>query len=421
MNKYELRKNEVAGRLVDGAINAVEAAKLLSLTVRHVRRIKQRFKDSGSAGLRHASRGKTSNRKFKDSFVGRLKTTVTKRYSDFGPTLASEKLLEIEKIKISKEALRIYMANWGLWRIKPKKEAKQYRSWRQRREQFGELEQFDGSYHDWFETGKESCLLVSIDDATGIPTRLEFADNEGVASIFAFWQNYILERGKPLEIYLDRFSTYKSNHKNAIDNEELKTQFQRAAKELDIRLITAYSPQAKGRVERMNETLQDRLVKELRLAGIKDRVSANKFMKDTFIPNYSAKFAVEPAKRGDLHRPVSEKEKAELKSIFSKQETRVMANDFTIRYKNQYIQLEESQPTLVLPRETILIEERLDGSVHLRLKEKYLNFHILPERPEKVGLRIALAHKSTSHKPAEDHPWKKSYQLTRPNYQTIKS
>jgi len=419
MSKYEVRKHEVITRLMKRDINAGEAAKQLELSVRQIQNIKKRFQEKGARGLIHASRGKPSNRKFTDQFIEKVKHIVKKNYPDFGPTFAAEKLEENHQIKLGKETLRIYMSEWGLWQIKPKKKPKQYRAWRQRREQYGELEQFDGSYFDWFEEGKNTCLLASIDDATGRPTRLEFADNEGVVSVFNFWQSYILEHGKPLEIYLDRFSTYKSNHKNAIDNEALKTQFQRVAKELGIRLITAYSPQAKGRVERLFETLQDRLVKELRLARIKDREKANKFMKDIYIPQYAARFGVKSAKEGNLHRPLSDKEKSALPSIFSKQETRVVANDFTLSYKNQHIQLEESQPTLVLPKETILIEERLDDSLHLKLRNNYLNFRVLPERPPKMTPRIALTRKSTAHKPASDHPWKKSYKLTRSNYQSI--
>lgn len=419
MSKYELSKCEVIARLAAGVINAVDASKQLSLTARHIRRLKKRFREHGAKGLIHASRGKRSNRRINDSFMEKVKSVVMRKYHDFGPTFASEKLLEIDKIKISKETLRLRMSEWGIWRAKPKRKSQQYRSWRPRKEQFGEMEQFDGSYHDWFEEGKETCLLGSIDDATGALTRLEFAPDEGVKSVFSFWKEYIKERGKPVSIYLDRFSTYKDNHKNAVDNKELRTQFQRAAKELDIRLITAYSPQAKGRVERLFETLQDRLTKELRLRGIKGKDEANKFMKDAFIHEFNRKFAVNSEKEGDLHRMLSGKDKDGLDGIFSSQETRVVSNDFTIRYKNKWLQLEESQPTLVLPKERVLIEERLDDSLRIRLGSKYLNFRTMPERSAKTTPRIALTRKSTAHKPAEGHPWRKSYQLARSNYQTI--
>lgn len=202
---------------------------------------------------------------------------LTAVYVGFGPTLAAEKLWERDKIKISDESLRTIMIKNNLWKPKPRKRNKQHREWRPRKDNYGTMEQYDGCYHLWFEDrAGECCLLLAVDDATGRITKAWFDYHEGILPTFTFWKAYSEEKGQPTSIYLDKFSPYKINHKAAQDNKELITQFQRACQTLDIQLISAHSPEGKGRVERMFETLQDRLVKELRLeniSGLKPRIN----------------------------------------------------------------------------------------------------------------------------------------------------
>ena len=273
------------------------------------------------------------------------------------------------------------------------------------------MQQFDGCYFPWFENrAPECCLLASIDDATGKPTGLEFRENESVKNVFGFWKRYIKEQGKPIAIYLDKYSTYKINHKSALDNSELLTQFQRAARDLGIQLITAHSPQAKGRVERLFNTLQDRLVKELRLRNINDLNAANRFLKEYYRDDFSQRFAVVPTKRENLHKPLTKIDQKNLDRIFSVQSKRKVGNDFTIRFKNNWYQLDEIQQVTIFRKNTVLIEERLNNSIQISLRDKYLNFQKLPKRPEKVKMKImALAATQSTWKPPLNHPWRRQF------------
>lgn len=276
----------------------------------------------------------------------------------------------------------------------------------------------DGSYHYWLEdrycdndgTPIELCLLASIDDAKGEITKAEISPNEVVVAVFTFWKSYVLTHGKPLAIYLDKFSTYKLNHKGAVDNSGLMTQFQRAMKDLSIELITANSPQAKGRVERLFQTLQDRLVKELRLAKINTPEAAQVFLNAVFIPAFNKKFSVTPTKEENVHRPLSETERQQLNRIFSIQSQRRVNNDFTIQFKNHWYQLLELQPTTIRPRETIIVEQWLDETVHVNKQGQYLNHTLLPKRPEKAKTNpLIITTHPLNWTPPENHPWRKGY------------
>ncbi|TSC73714.1 MAG: transposase [Parcubacteria group bacterium Gr01-1014_48] len=412
MTSRSLTRYEVIRKLLDGYINGTEAAKQLSLSLRHIKRLKVGVYDKGAPALIHGNRGKQSNRHLDTKVEKRALDLIKQHYADFTPTLATEKLKEQHNIVLSIETVRKRMITEKLWKPRERKQNKQYHHWRPRKEHEGEMQQFDGSYHRWFEDrGEESCLLAAIDDATGKITKAVFADNEGVDNVFRFWKGYVETHGKPVSIYLDKFSTYKINHPSAVDNSELLTQFQRAAQELDIRLITAHSPQAKGRVERLFGTLQDRLVKELRLRGISDKETANRFLAETFIPWFNERFAVTPAKRGDVHRQLNQQEKEELDSIFSVQSSRQVGNDFTIRFKNQWLQLEEKQSVTVCKKDDVLVEERLDQSIQLRSlrRGKYLLYRALPERPQRT-VKTPVLSTTTGTKspwiPPANHPWR---------------
>lgn len=422
MSAKEIDRFGIINNLVSEKINGTEAAEQLNLSTRQVRRLKGRFDKQNPTSITHLSRGKESNHKLKQIVVDKIISLLLAVYVGFGPTLAAEKLLEINKIKISDETLRTIMAKNNLWKPKQRKKNKEHREWRPRKENYGSMEQYDGSYHLWFEDrAEECCLLLSIDDATGKITKAVFDRHEGILPTFGFWKAYIEEKGKPVAIYLDKFSTYKINHKSAQDNKEMITQFQRACQELGIRLIFAHSPEAKGRVERMFKTLQDRLVKELRLQNISDIATANKFLKEKYIPDFNRRFAVVPEKRTDMHRSLTKTDKERVDSIFSVHSTRVVMNDFTAQFKNQYFQLSQQQPVVVCRKDKILIEEHLDGSIKLKLRDKKLSYTVLPKRPEKVcKLKIlALTTGKPTYKPPADHPWRRQFITNKINLQTV--
>jgi Integrase core domain. len=408
MTQRELTRYRVIKNLIAKLINGTDAAKQLSLSVRQVKRLKARVIIGGAKGIPHKSRNRESNHRTDPELWQTAKDLIEAKYPDFGPTFAHEKLTEIHGLKIGEAAVRNLMIAEKIWTPEKRKKNKQYRCQRERKSSFGEMIQFDGCYHLWLEDrGKEYCLLSGIDDATGKPVKLEFADSESVLDVFAYWKEYIKQYGKPVAIYLDKYSTYKINHKSAKDNHELLTQFQRACKELDIGLITAHSPQAKGRVERPFFTFQDRLVKDMRLQNISTVEDANKFLKDFWTEDYGKRFGVAPKSKTDLHRKLSGKELANLDAIFSVQSIRQVKNDFTVQFKNCWYQLEKEQPVCVRRQEKILIEERLDGSLAIRLRGKYLNFKQLPAKPEKIkNAPFALPAKSKAHAPAANHPWR---------------
>jgi len=337
-----------------------------------------------------------------------IQNIISEQYPDFGPTFAAEKLAEIHHLKVSDEKLRHLMIEWGLWAERSRKRNKEHREWRERKESFGEMIQFDGSYHRWFENrAPECCLLGSIDDATGTLPQLRFASGEGVKDVFKFWKDYAEMNGKPVAIYLDRGSTYKQNQKkNVLDNPLSLTQFERAMEELSINIIHAHSPQAKGRVERLFGTLQNRLVKELRLRNISDITSANKFLSEIFVPEFNAKFGVKSKKRGNLHRPLSSRDKENIEKVFSTRETRRVLNDFTVRFHNQWFQLGEIQPIGVCRKDKVTVETRLDDNVFVSLRDKYLNYAVLPERPKHEVRVLILTRTKSTWKPPMDHPWR---------------
>jgi len=230
--------------------------------------------------------------------------------------------------------------------------------------------------------------------------------NEGVEAVFRFWKEYLTEKGAPLAIYLDKFSTYKVNHKNAVDNKDLMTQFERAMQQLNIRVIHAHTPQAKGRVEKMNGTLQRRLVKELRLNNIDTVTAANTFLKETFLPKFNRQFKVVPKKKADLHR---KQDGVNLDKILSIQSERTVNNDYTIRFKSNYYQLSEIQPATVYKKDKVIIEEHLSGDIKIALRDKYLTYTTLPQRPKKeikINLPALTNRKPTNWKPPLNHPWR---------------
>lgn len=414
MSLKEVKKYDVLKKLINKEFNGTKASRLLELSIRQIRRLKSRVAESGAEGLIHGNRGQPSNRSIPDKERKRIAALIEEKYSDFGPLLASEKLEELHQIKRDKGTIRSIMIKNDLWKPHSKKK-ETHRSWRERKASKGELIQYDGSYEYWFEDrGEKCCLLASIDDADSEVTA-RFDEHEGVEPTFNYWRKYIERFGKPHAIYVDKFSTYSMNHKLAQENPDTLTQFERAMTELNIGIVHAHSPQAKGRVEKLFKTLQDRLIKELRLKGISTIAEANDFLEKDFLPKFNAKFMVEARSKANLHKSLNEQEKKKLNSIFTRQYERVIQNDYTVSYKKNYYQLEKLQPVTVCKKDTVMMEEAMDNTVRLRLRGKYLNYKLLPERPKKLSAKERqldwVIPKRASYTPPANHPWRQTARM----------
>lgn len=413
MSLQEVKKYDILRKTITKELNGSQAAQLLNISTRQVRRLKAKVRNQGAEGLVHGSRGKPGNRSIQDQEKQNIINLIREKYLDFGPLLVSEKLAELNHIDRSKSMVRSLMIAEGLWQPHAKKK-ELHRAWRERKASKGELIQYDGSYEHWFEDrGEKCCLLASIDDADS-EVKAKFDNHEGIEPTFSYWQEYIERQGKPNAIYVDKFSTYSMNHKLAQENPDTLTQFERAMTELNIGIIHAHSPQAKGRVERIFRTLQDRLIKELRLSNISTIKEANEFLVKDFLPKFNAMFMVEARSKTDLHKKLNEQEKKKLDSIFSRQYKRVVNNDFTVSHQKHYYQLEKNQPVTICKQDKITIEERMDKSIQLRLRGKYLNYQLLPQRPEKIGAKAKrlnwIIPKSTAHLPPAGYPWRRYVQ-----------
>ncbi|PIZ62445.1 hypothetical protein COY16_04335 [Candidatus Roizmanbacteria bacterium CG_4_10_14_0_2_um_filter_39_13] len=417
LTSEEETKGRVIKLVLEKKITNDVAAKQLEISVRQVKRLKSKVKTEGIKAVIHGLKGRMGNHQIEPLTKERALTLIKEKYHDFKPTFASEKLAERDGVSVHPETLRLWMIEDNQWKARSHKKTGQHHSWRARKECYGEMEQFDGSYHFWLEDRYndsegnpiEMCLLAAIDDATGKITKAYFAPHEGVISVFQFWKTYVILKGKPVCIYLDKFSTYKINHKEAVDNQELLTQFQRAMRQLGVNPIPANSPQAKGRIERLFQTLQDRLIKEMRLVNIKTPDEANTFLQEVFIPKFNERFTVIPAKEGDAHRELTKQDIQNLNRIFSVQSERAINNDFTVQFKTKWYQLKEIQPTTVRPKEHLTVEEWIDGTLHFNLREYDLSVFPLPERPQKMKTYpvILTSHKLNWNAPA-NHPWNTS-------------
>jgi len=398
-----------------------KAAELLNLSREHVNRLCQKIRKGGNRAIIHGLRGRPSNNQPLPGLIEKAEKKLKEKYSDFGPTFAAEKLLEIDGIKLSDETVRKLMIKLGLW--KERKRRATHREWRERKDCFGEMVQMDGSDHDWFERRRDRCiLLASIDDATNRPF-LRFTEHEDTKNLMQFSRTYLKKFGKPLSFYVDKDSIYKTNRQPSLE-EELQgkkyalTQFTRAMEvDLGVKVINAGSPQAKGRVERLFETLQDRLVKELRLAGISTIPAANRFLDEVYLGKHNQRFSVPPKNKTDVHRPVGKTE-AELDAILSFQEERTLCNDYTIRWRNRLFQVKKHQPYFLLPRTKVVVEERLNGKIKIKYKGKYLKIHEIdqkeirkPPLPDLVSLPAKPRRYNPNSAPAADHPWKRDYRL----------
>ena len=357
MQEYDRAK--VIEALVEGEFKTSVAASRLGLTTRQVLRLKSRFEHAGHEGLMSAKRGNPSNRQLKPDLAKRALEIVHAQYADFGPTLACEKLRERHKIVLSKETLRRLMIEAGLWAPRGERKAVLHQP-RDRRACLGELVQIDGSRHAWFEQRRKACaLLVYVDDATGRLLELHFAETESTVSYFEATRRYIERHGKPRALYSDKAAVFRS----AAANRRAPTQFQRALDELNISLICANSPQAKGRVERMNRSLQDRLVKELRSENIDSIDAANAWCRH-FIDDYNKRFARAAQNSFDVHVPASEKD--DLERILALREMRKLSATLTLQYHDHQLVLNDSPAARALIGKSVAIHTFADGAIRLR-------------------------------------------------------
>jgi len=379
MSKKEREQLKIFERLASGEITQPTAAQILKLSTRWIRKKLKRYRKQGDAGLVHLNRGKPSPRRWNSKEKALAIELLKSEWRGFGPTFAVEKLSELKNIRVSVETLRKVMIANGLWT--PGRKRPQYRKWRERKPMRGMLVQLDGSPHDWFEGRCPKCtLLVFIDDATSQILWLEFVESESFNGVAGAAKKYIEKHGRPGSFYVDYGSVFSVN----LNNEERNkiTQFESIMKQLDIDVIHAGSPQAKGRVERCNKTMQDRLVKEMRLASISSIEGANRFIQaGNFVTRHNAKFAVQPTQDGDVHRPAKE---YNLDMIFCTRQERVVTNDFTISYKGKIIQLTKNQPAIVRPKNRVAVREHLDGKLTISIRDSLLSYKEIGMRKKKI-------------------------------------
>lgn len=373
MSTKELQKLETIQNVCDKRIRQIDASKILNLSRRHIQRLVNQYRQFGANGLVSKKRTKPSNRQFNVTLKRQVIDLIQTHYFDFGPTLAAEKLSEIHDIKLSTETIRKWMISVKLWKPRVKKKRKIYQP-RARRDSLGELIQLDGSPHDWFEGRADKCtLLVFIDDATSAIMHLYFCESESTFSYMAATKQYIERHGKPVALYTDKHGVFRVNHASNEDRNKL-TQYGRALKELNIELICANTPQAKGRVERANLTLQDRLVKEMRLEGISGIAEANEWL-ESFIESHNKRFA-KPAKRQlNVHRPVYETQQ-ELYDIFSWQATRKVTKSLTLQYDKVIYLLENTSENEKLISKNIMVHDYPNGHIDIKYLGQSLNYSI---------------------------------------------
>jgi uncharacterized protein (UPF0248 family)/transposase len=410
MSQKERDRMKVIDQVAQGKLRQRQAAALVGLSERQVRRIVQRYQLEGDVGLVHRSRGRASNRTIPGQVREEAVRRVRECYSDFGPTLAGETLAERDGIAVSRETLRGWMIAEGIWKARARRVT--HRQWRARRECVGELVQMDTSIHDWFEgRGEQAVLINMVDDATSrVFARFFPADTTeaNMRMLMAYLRRY----GRPVAIYADGASHFLTTRTATTLEEQLEgrqpeTQIGRALRELSIESITAHSPQAKGRVERSFGTSQDRLIKKMRLANVCTIDEANAFL-EGYLPEHNAKYAVAPACSHNAHRSIRG---LDLSAILSRQETRVVGNDYTFQYDRQRYQIEPKGVRTGLRKARVTVQQRLDGSLRVCWRGKCLPAHRIPP-PRPTVRPTAPAPPRPPHKPAPDHPWRRDRNRT---------
>jgi hypothetical protein len=407
MSVQELKRVHVIRQAMNKALRQREAGEVLGLTARQVRRLIQRVRAEGDAGLVHRSRGTPSNRRYRPALKARVLRLYAKHYHDFGPTLAAEKLAEQQGIMLSTETLRQWLRATGVthfqWRTRP------HRAWRARKAHVGELVQLDGSHHDWLEGRGPRCVLMAYIDDASSRVSARFYDYEGTIPALDSFQRYVKQYGIPLALYTDQHTTYQSPAAPTVEEQlagrKPQSQFERSLAELGVAVIHAHSPQAKGRVERLFKTFQDRLIKELRLAGVATLDAANQFVAH-YLPIYNRRFAVPPAQAADLHRP--RPASRDLDRSLCLKTTRVLRRDWTVVHQGQLDQIDQPIRTA-----QVLVEDRLDGTRRMTHQGRLLRYHAITARPVRVRAPTPPAAPRRPIKPKSTHPWHRRVLLDR--------
>jgi transposase len=414
MSQRELTRLEVIQRVISKRLRQRQAAELLSVSVRQVKRLCKVYQANGPAGLISQRRGRPSNNRLPEKAKERARRLLRQRYHDFGPTLAAEKLAQ-EGLQFSVETVRQLQIAEGLWTVKRARQPVIHQL-RERRARWGELVQIDGSPHAWFEGRAPKCtLLVFVDDATSQLMYLQFVDAETTFNYFAGVRSYITQYGKPLTFYSDKFGVFRVNIPNPLSGTGL-TQFGRALKELDIELICAHSPQAKGRVERANQTLQDRLVKELRLRRISSVVAANLYLPE-FIAEYNLRFAVAARSPESAHRPLHKRE--DLERILTLCDQRILSKNLTLSYNSVIYQIKTKRASYTMRGAHVEIREKSSGEIIIEYNRRPLAFSVYDEREQQqarvveakllqpAAARAAARPKQSRGPVPRSHPWRK--------------
>jgi len=399
MSGKELRRLHVIRQAMDQKLTQRQAGEVLGLTDRQVRRLIERLREEGEAGLAHRARGKPSNRRHAPQLKARVLKLYARDYGDFGPTLAAEKLRERHRITLSAETLRLWLRAGGITHFG--RRPRPHRAWRARKAAVGELVQMDGSHHDWFEERGPRCVLLAYIDDASSRVWARFYASEGLWPALDSFGRYVRRYGVPLAVYTDRHTIYKSPAEPTVaeqlDGRAPKSQFARSLEALGSQLIHAHSPQAKGRVERLFHTLQDRLVKELRLAKIATLAEANRFLAG-YLPQYNRRFAVQPTEAADLHRPLSAS--TDLRAMLAVKTPRVLRRDWTVAHGGQLYQIHNR-----LRATQVMVEERMDGTLRILHHGRPLAYQRLEARPVKVVASQTQPVPRPRVRPKANHPW----------------
>ena len=407
MSAKELSRLEVMQKLSEKRMSQKEAGAMLHLSTRQIKRLLKAYRKKGPAGLVSKHRGRKGNNRLSENVKKQALNLLKTNYRGFGPTLAHEKLVEKDKLRLSDESVRTLMIAEGLWKPRKVKKVVTHQL-RERRACFGELVQIDGSPYDWFEGRAAPCvLLVFIDDATGKLVQLRFVESESFFSYAEAAEEYFRRCGKPVAFYSDKHGIFRVNLPSAGAGDAL-TQFGRAMQELDIQIICANTPQAKGRVERVNQTLQDRLVKEMRLRRISNRQEGNAYLPE-FMQDLNQRFAIDPRSSVDAHRPLTTKQ--DLVRILTWQESRTLSKNLTIQFEKVVYQIQTQRPTYSMRQAIVTVCLDVHQNITILYKGKslpYTIFHKQAKQSEVVHAKN-LNHILPPHKPAPDHPWHQGF------------
>ena len=415
MSQEELRRVEVLARVCSEQLRVVDASQLMRVSYRQAKRLWKRYREEGPAGLKHRSAGRTSNRACGPKFRQQVLRLVREKYGGtvgerFGPTLAAEHLSAEDGLQVNTETLRLWMLEAGLWSRERKR--RKHRRRRERKEHFGELVQMDGSFHRWLEgRGPEGCLIDMADDATNT-TLAQLGEQETIWAVADALRAWIERHGVPLALYVDWKNLYKrpATPREQLRGEEPMTQFGRMCAKLGIELIAASSPQAKGRIERIHGTHQDRLVKKLRRKQIVSHEAANVYLERDYLAEHNRRFARVAARPEDYHRRAPRA--AALDRIFRLEKERVVSEDGVVRYANRYFQLGSQRRHDALAQSKVLVWEGRHGGIGIEYRGAALDWKEIaaPAKPqpiaERVGARMAVAIAKRKHGPTSDHPWR---------------